>query len=67
MTSELYQKNISINAEWEINIDYRDRNQYIKLFEENDQVSDVKQELYSIFESCVKTTYGLFLFSFKSQ
>ena len=64
IASQLYEKYIRVGSEWEININYRDRNKYIQLFEVNGVSSDDKQELYVIFDICIKQMFGLLFGTF---
>ena len=58
VANELYRKYIRVGSEWEINIDYGNRNWYRALFE-NDKLMDNTQELYSIFDPCIDIMIGL--------
>lgn len=59
----LYKKYIRVGAEWEININYRDRNKYVSSFEEAYITSD-KKELYVVFDVCIKQMFSLLIGAF---
>ena len=61
---DLYRKYIRVASEWEININYRDRNKYIRLFEDEGIDIDDKMKLYKIFDICIKQMFSLLLGSF---
>ena len=56
---QLYRKYIRVGSEWEININYRERNRYKQLFEVDGISLDDKQKLYTLFDSCIKQMLGL--------
>ena len=60
----LYEKYIRVAAEWEININYRDRNLYLELFQVNGTLSNDEEELYILYDICIKQMFGLLLGSF---
>ena len=64
MAFDLYEKYIRVSAEWEININYRDRNKYKEAFEGKNIISDDKKELYVLFDTCLKQMFSLLLGSY---
>ena len=64
IANKLYTKYIAVGSEWEINIDFHNREKYTELFEDDGLSGDNIQALYKLFDPCIDIMSALLLSSF---
>ena len=64
IVNKLYGKYIKIGSEWEINIDYTNRNRYMNLIENNTINYEDIEMVYTLFDACIDNMVGLIIPAF---